>query len=124
MQYPAWVRNNRLRASDLLRMREEASRFAYRPVTSVVVPVYNPDRVWLEQALDSVLGQVYPHWELCLCDDGSTQRHVPEVLSRYGRLDDRVRVVRQENAGISGASNAALSWRPASSWGSWTTTTS
>ena len=109
-QYPAWVRNNTPRASDLTQMRHEASTFVHRPLISVVVPVYNPDRAWLERALDSVLGQIYPNWELCIRDDASTREHVKEVLSFYERLDDRIKVQHSEkNAGISRASNAALS---------------
>jgi O-antigen biosynthesis protein len=109
-QYPAYVRNNRLRASDIRCMRNEARSFDYRPLISVVVPVYNPEQKWLELALDSVMSQIYPHWELCVCDDGSTREHVREVLSRYGRLDERVKVkLLENNTGISEASNAALS---------------
>ena len=109
-QYPAYVRNNRLRASDIRCMRNEACSFDYRPLISVVIPVYNPEQRWLELTLDSVMGQIYPHWELCVCDDGSTREHVREILSRYGRLDDRVKVrLLENNAGISEASNAALS---------------
>lgn len=109
-QYPAWVRNNRLRASDMRRLREVATGFGYRPLISVVVPVYNPEPAWLEQALDSVMSQTYPDWELCLCDDGSTKEYVQEILCRYERLDDRIRVkCLERNSGISEASNAALS---------------
>lgn len=94
----------------MVRLRDEASAFGYRPLISVVVPVYNPEQEWLERALDSVLGQVYPNWELCICDDKSTKPHVREILSSYERLDRRIKVeYAEENSGISGASNAALS---------------
>ncbi|MGB3681471.1 MAG: sulfotransferase [Rubrobacteraceae bacterium] len=109
-QYPAYVQNNRLRAGDTRQLRREASGFEYKPLISVVVPVYDPEQAWLERALDSVLGQVYPDWELCLCDDASTGGNVRETLSRYERLDGRIKVeYADRNAGISGASNAALS---------------
>jgi GT2 family glycosyltransferase len=109
-QYPAMVQNNPLGPSELRRLRREAEGFAYRPLISVVMPVYDPEIRWLERALDSVLAQAYERWELCVCDDRSTDERVPATLSRYARLDDRIRVVRlEENAGISGASNAALS---------------
>ncbi len=91
-------------------MRHEAESFAYKPLISVVLPVYNPDEGWLEGALDSVLGQVYPNWELCVRDDASIREHVRETLSRYEKLDGRIKVGRgKENLGICGASNAALS---------------
>jgi O-antigen biosynthesis protein len=109
-QYPAWVRNNRLRASDLRRLRGEAAGFGYKPLVSILLPIYNPEQEWLERALDSVMSQAYPHWDLCVYDDGSTKKHVREVLSRYERIDGRIKVrYSEENTGISGASNAALS---------------
>jgi len=93
----------------MARMRAEASRLAYRPTISVLVPVHNPERAWLERALDSVMGQAYPYWELCVCDDGSTEEHVGEVLGLYERLDSRIRVKRLgENVGIARATNGAF----------------
>lgn len=109
LQYSAWARNNTPHASDLRRMRREAENFSYSPLISVVMPVYEPKEEWLRWALDSVLGQVYPHWELCICDDSSESEHVGSVLGLYGRLDERIKVRRLEhNRGISAASNAAL----------------
>jgi O-antigen biosynthesis protein len=85
--YPAWVKANSLRASDLRKMRQQAESLRHRPLISLVLPVFDPEQEWLEQALDSVLAQTYPNWELCICDDASTRAHVREALSRYGRLD-------------------------------------
>ena len=110
LQYPAWARNEALLPGDVRRLREEARNFSYRPLISVVMPVYEPEEEWLRWALDSVLGQVYPRWELCVCDDASTGEHVGRVLGLYGSLDERIKVRRlEQNRGISEASNAALS---------------
>lgn len=109
-QYPTWVECNRLRAGDMRRLRNAAAGFGYRPTMSVVVPVYNPEPEWLRWALDSVLRQIYPNWELCICDDASTRDEVRDVLSGYERLDERVKVAYlPENSGISAASNKAVS---------------
>jgi GT2 family glycosyltransferase len=109
-QYPALVRSNPLRASDLVRLRDEASNFGYTPLVSVLVPVFDPERAWLDGWLDSVLGQVYPRWELCICGDGSTGEGAREVLDRYERLDGRIRVTYlEEKMSITGSLNATLS---------------
>jgi O-antigen biosynthesis protein len=80
-----------------------------RPVFSVIVPVYNPPERWLRACIESVLAQVYPHWELCLADDASPAPHVRAVLEEYARRDPRVKVViRERNGHISHASNSAL----------------
>jgi GT2 family glycosyltransferase len=103
------VKNNRLRASDLLSLREEALIFGYAPPISVLLPVFNPEREWLERGLDSVVRQVYPHWELCVCGD-ATDEHARGILDCYERLDERIKITYLEGgASVSESLNAALS---------------
>jgi O-antigen biosynthesis protein len=79
------------------------------PTVSVVMPVYNPDHDHLRAALDSVLAQIYPHWELCIADDASTDPGVVGILEEYTGRDERVRLVRRpRNGHIAAASNSAL----------------
>jgi GT2 family glycosyltransferase len=79
------------------------------PLISVLMPVYNTPERWLRASLDSVVAQTYPNWELCVADDRSPQPHVARVLNEYSVRDARIRVAfRQENGGISAASNTAL----------------
>lgn len=81
----------------------------WRPQISVVMPVFNPRIELLKSALDSVLRQTYPDWELCIANDASTDPEVTCVLDDYAALDSRVKVVhRSENGHISEASNSAL----------------
>lgn len=108
--YETWSRLTRMGSSEMTWMRNEAPYLAYRPLISILLPVYNPKRAWLEQALDSVVSQTYPYWELCVCNDGSTEAHVEEVLSLYARLDERIQVKHlKENVGIARATNEAFS---------------
>ena len=91
-------------------MRNALPDLAYRPTISLLLPVYNPERAWLVRALDSVMSQTYPNWELCICDDASTEVQVKEVLELYERLDERVTIrYLEENANIVGATNQAFS---------------
>ena len=80
------------------------------PLISVIMPVYDTDPGWLHEAVESVRGQWYPRWELCIVDDCSGRRDTVEMLQRLAALDDpRIRVQRlPENRNIAGASNAAL----------------
>jgi GT2 family glycosyltransferase len=94
---------------DTARMRNAARHLDYKPKVSILLPVYNPEPAWLERCLDSVMAQTYPHWELCVCDDGSTKPHVGEILDLYERIEDRIKVKRlEENENIVGATNHAL----------------
>jgi GT2 family glycosyltransferase len=110
-QYPVLAEINRLRASHLERMREEAFAFRHKPLFSVLVPVLGPGREeWLGRTLDSVLGQAYPYWELRVCCGGSGRERLKELLSRYERLDERIRLTYLErNTSMPGLSDAALS---------------
>jgi O-antigen biosynthesis protein len=109
-QYLTLVRNNRLRASDLTRLRGKASNFGYRPLVSVLLPVLAPEPERVEQALDSLLRQIYPTWELCACKNGYTCERVRQVLARYERLDERIKVMDLErNMSRSSSLNTTLS---------------
>ncbi|MDC0834410.1 glycosyltransferase [Geitlerinema sp. CS-897] len=107
--YQWWLSQHYPRPSDLERMAEDLETLEFQPTISIVMPVYNTPANYLEQAIASVLDQVYPHWELCIADDASTVPHVRQTLDKYVTLDARVRVAyRTENGHISRASNTAL----------------
>ena len=107
--YALWVRETRLTDADRKRILEHISSLSYRPMFSLIVPVYNTDERWLRRCLDSVLSQLYPDWELCIADDASSDPTARKVLDEYKAGDTRIRVVfRNENGHISASSNSAL----------------
>ena len=107
-QYQLWLRTHALTSAQIRRIREEGARLAYRPQISIIMPVYNTDPAWLREAIESVRGQLYDNWELCIADDASTKPAVRALLREY-QGDERIKVTYLgENQGISGASNAAL----------------
>ncbi len=72
-------------------------------ISSVIIPAYN--RAWaLPRAIDSVLEQDYPHVEIIVIDDGSSD-DTPDVLQRY---KEKIRVLIQENKGVSAARNLGI----------------
>lgn len=73
---------------------------------SIVVPVYNV-QPYLRECLDSVLAQTVPHLEIVCVDDGSTDGSAA-ILDEYAKKDDRIRVIRQPNGGLSAARNAGM----------------
>lgn len=108
--YKSWVRMyDTLTPEDAAAIKADIARLPARPRFSVVMPVYNTPEAYLREALDSVLAQFYPDWELCIADDASTAPHVTKVLAEYKARDNRIKVVRRETNGhISAASNSAL----------------
>ncbi|MEG4339139.1 glycosyltransferase [Microcoleus sp. D3_18_C2] len=108
-RYDAWLEVNQWNehARDYLISRLKSCREPL-PKISVVMPVYNPQIDFLESAIDSVINQVYPNWELCIADDCSTDLTVAESLKSWGQKDDRIRITfRTENGNISAATNSA-----------------
>lgn len=76
------------------------------PIISVVVPVYNVEP-YLRDCLESVLAQTLPDFEAICVNDGSTDGS-GALLAEYAKKDARVRVITQENQGLSAARNAGL----------------
>lgn len=108
-QYERWIEKYTPTAEQLQQMAKTATDFAYQPLISVLMPVFNPPVPFLKAAIQSVLDQVYPCWELCIADDASTEE-IRALLREYAAQDSRIRVVfRKENGHIAAASNSALS---------------
>ena len=76
------------------------------PRISVIVPVYRAER-FLEKCVESILSQSFPDFELILVDDGSPDS-CPALCDGYAARDSRVRVIHQENRGVSAARNAGV----------------
>jgi GT2 family glycosyltransferase len=107
--YRYWQQHHRLTDADRTRMREEAVAMSDPPLISVLMPVYNGPEPYLSLAIESVLRQTYPHWELCIADDASTAPHVRRVLEKYAAREPRIRLTyRPRRGNISAASNSAL----------------
>lgn len=77
-----------------------------QPLLSVIVPVYNV-RPYLQECVDSILGQTYKNLELILVDDGSNDGS-ETLCDDIAKADSRVVVVHQCNSGQAAARNAAL----------------
>ena len=73
---------------------------------SVIIPVYNAAE-YLPRCLDSILNNTYRNLEIICVNDGSKDSSL-EVLNSYAAKDPRVKVIDQENAGVSAARNRGL----------------
>lgn len=76
------------------------------PKISVIVPVYNVEK-YLHECVDSILAQTFKDFELILVDDGSPD-NCGMICDEYAQKDTRVRVIHQENQGLSGARNSGI----------------
>ena len=73
---------------------------------SVIIPVYNVEK-YLPECLDSILGQTHRRLEIIVIDDGSSDC-TGRIADEYSQKDSRLKVIHQENSGVSVARNAGL----------------
>ena len=73
---------------------------------SIIIPVYCVENT-LDRCVKSVVGQSYHDIEVILVDDGSPD-HCPEMCDRWAQKDGRIRVIHQNNGGLSDARNVGI----------------
>lgn len=108
--YESWLAVNEISDRDIREIGGRLSAFAGSlPKISVITPVHDVDFELFEQAIQSVLDQIYGEWELCIIDDASPTKGMRKFISDLEARDKRVRVKRfTANAGISAATNAGV----------------
>ncbi len=108
-EYQTWVRGREPTKRQLSRQRKEAGLFPYRPLISVITPVFNPAPNVLYDTIQSVIAQTYPDWEFCIANGSPGNKKVEDVLNSASKRETRIKIITlDQNLGISGNSNAAL----------------
>ena len=77
------------------------------PKISIVIPVYNVEK-YVSKCLQSVVNQTYRNLEIIIVNDGSTDNSV-EIVKKYKKIDQRIKLINKENGGLSSARNAGIS---------------
>jgi GT2 family glycosyltransferase/SAM-dependent methyltransferase len=107
-RYELWLYLTMLAPARRRAAAHATRRLSYRPTFSIVMSTYQSEPEWLWGAVESVRRQIYPHWELCIADDGSTREDTRALLREMADRDPRIRVTFEEHRGIAEATNAAL----------------
>lgn len=76
------------------------------PIVSIIVPCYKQAH-FLNESLQSVLDQTYPHWECIIVNDGSPD-NTDEIARRWIEKDSRFKYLKKENGGLSSARNEGI----------------
>ena len=108
-EYEKWLSMHYPSRRVIDKQRLDSGHFIYKPLISIILPVYNTNPDYLRVCIESVLNQSYENWELCIVDDASTAQETKECLKIYANKDIRVQFKRlNSNSHISIASNSAL----------------
>jgi O-antigen biosynthesis protein len=110
LSYDSFIKKNDvLTNKDILKIQHNITALIHKPLLSIIMPVYNPPLQFFREAIDSILAQLYPNWELCITDDASTNPEVISIINQYKNKDSRIKATfHSTNQHISAASNSAL----------------
>ena len=86
---------------------------------SIIVPVYNVEK-YIRRCIESILNQTILNYELILIDDGSKDKS-GEICDQYAKAHSRIKVIHQDNKGLSGARNTGIDWVLFNSKSDWIT---
>lgn len=86
-----------------LNMKQETNGL---PAISVIVPIYNAEKT-IRKCVDSLLAQTFQDFEILLIDDGSPDQ-CGAICDEYAKQDTRIRVIHQENQGVSAARQCGI----------------
>ncbi len=108
-KYSRWLDKNFPDFIEIEKLRKLDKILTYRPLISVVVPVYSPKPNFLRDCIESVQSQIYDNWELCIVDDASPDDTTREIIREYAESDSRISYkLLKTNQHIAAATNVAI----------------
>ncbi|XAO71529.1 MAG: glycosyltransferase [Acetobacteraceae bacterium] len=107
--YDSWARAYYARLRTAVDYERTRTPLPDSPRVSVLCPVYKSILTDFIQAVQSVMAQTYPHWELIFIDDGRADATISHKIDTFCAADKRMRVITlPKNQGIAGATNTGL----------------
>jgi len=104
-----WIKENEPDKAQLKQQARTVETFEFQPKISIIMPVYNTPVDILQAAIDSVLAQTYPSWELCIANGSPDSEPIRMLLDGYKEKDKRIRCTHLEkNLGIANNNNQAV----------------
>lgn len=106
--YRLWMEKNEPTREEL--ERQKIIKLENSPKISVIVPIHDAPEKSLLDTINSVLGQSYPNWELCMADSDGGYSKTKETIDLIAGKDERIKVKRLETGeGTAENANEALS---------------
>ena len=89
--YDKWIKKNSPNAEDLKEQQKNEKSFAFRPLFSILVPLYETDERFLDELIKSIQGQTYTNWEICFSDGSKDSERLSGIIGKYSKKDGRIR---------------------------------
>lgn len=108
--YAGWIRRyDTLTVTDRRLISTHQKSFLFKPLISILMVVEDPGEAYFRRAIESVLAQLYPNWELCIGLLGLTGQPIKNILKAYTSRDNRIKHISIEpDAPTSSALNTLL----------------
>lgn len=104
LKYEKWIERTEIHLVNSFKNK----KYKENPKISIIVPVYNVEKKYLTECVNSVFDQSYSNWELCLIDDCSDKAYIINYFDELSQ-DSRIKCkIRDSNGHISKASNDGL----------------
>ncbi|WP_212647223.1 glycosyltransferase family 2 protein [Candidatus Enterococcus clewellii] len=94
VSYQEWIVHHLPDEHELKQQRVHS--FDYRPLISIVIPLYKTPEHYLTQLIASVKAQTYENWELCLSDGSGENSPIRSLLEKFESEDERIKAVHNE----------------------------
>ena len=110
-KYNKWIQKQRFDKEMLNKERSEQADFKFRPLLSLLVPLYETDEKFLDELITSVKEQTYDNWEICFSDGSENSDRLSKIIKKYSGEDSRIRYIAEKQGplGISANTNQAFS---------------
>lgn len=109
--YNKWIKKNSPDLDALRKQKKKEKLLEYRPLFSVLVPLYETDEKFLDELIDSIQNQTYSNWEICFSDGSRDSSRLSEIIQKYSKKDRRIKYTAELSGplGISSNTNQAFS---------------
>ncbi len=109
--YEKWLKDVSPTRNALEYQRGASKSFKFRPLLSILVPLYETNEKYLDELIKAIQDQTYDRWELCFSDGSKNPARLTEIVGRYSAKDDRIKYIAEEKGplGISSNTNQAFS---------------
>lgn len=107
-EYNQWYKEHKVDEETLEKQR--GTSFDYQPTFSILVPLYETDKKYLDDLINSVKAQTYSRWQLCFSDGSKDSNRLKNIIAEYSKNDNRIEYVAEKAGplGISANTNQAL----------------